>query len=89
MATKKVTITLDESLVESLGSAARDAGLPLSRFVAVAAEQELRRRAGQAYLAQWQSENGAFTAEEIAAAHAEMAAADAEHHRRQRGVEAV
>jgi hypothetical protein len=78
MATKKVTVTLPEELVEALGAAAREDGIPLSRLVAGAAEWELRRRIGRRLVADWQAEHGAFTAEELAAARAEMAEADAE-----------
>lgn len=79
MASKKVTITLDESLVDAMTSAAREAGVPLSRLVASAAERELRLRAGRATVEEWQAEHGAFTPDELAAARAEMASADAEH----------
>lgn len=78
MAVKKVTVTLPEELVEALGAAAREDGVPLSRLVATAAESELRRRVGRQLVADWQAEHGAFTVEEIAAARAEMAAADAQ-----------
>jgi len=78
MATKKVTVTLPEELVDALGAAARDEGIPLSRLVAGAAESELRRRVGRQLVTDWQAEHGAFTAEELAAAKAEMAAADAQ-----------
>ena len=76
MAVKKVTVTLPEELVEALGSAAREDGVPLSRLVASAAESELRRRVGRRLVADWQAEHGAFTVEELTAARAEMAAAD-------------
>ncbi|MFC0864983.1 hypothetical protein ACFHYQ_22060 [Sphaerimonospora cavernae] len=79
MASKKVTITLDEALVEAMGAAAREAGVPLSRLIASAAERELRLRLGRAEVAEWQAEHGAFTPEELAAVRAEMAAADAEY----------
>jgi hypothetical protein len=79
MATRKVTITLDEHLVEAMGVAAREAGVPLSRLIASAAEREMRRRIGQAVVAEWEAEHGAFTPAELAAARAEMAAADAEY----------
>ena len=79
MASKKVTITLDESLVEALTGAAEEEGIPLSRLVAGAAEQELRRRAGRAVVQEWQNEHGAFTPEELADARADLAAADAEY----------
>jgi post-segregation antitoxin (ccd killing protein) len=78
MATRKVTITLSEELAEALGVAAREDGVPLSRLVASAAERELRRRIGQQLIVEWQAEHGAFTADELAAARAEMAAADAQ-----------
>ncbi|GAA2639977.1 hypothetical protein Adu01nite_75770 [Paractinoplanes durhamensis] len=78
MAVRKVTVTLPEELVEALGAAAREDGVPLSRLVANAAESELRRRVGRHLVAEWQAEHGAFTGEELAAARAEMAAADAE-----------
>lgn len=77
-ATKKVTITLDQSLVEALADAAAEEGIPVSRLIASAAERELRLRAGQAVVQEWQAEHGGFTPEELASARAEMAAADAE-----------
>jgi len=79
MATRKVTITLDEDLVQAMSVAAREAGVPLSRLIASAAEREMRRRIGQAVVAEWEAEHGAFTPQELAAARAEMAAADAEY----------
>jgi hypothetical protein len=79
MATKKVTITLDESLVEALAGAAEEEGIPLSRLVAGAAERELRLRVGRAAVQEWQAEHGAFTPEELAAVRADMAAADADY----------
>lgn len=79
MATRKVTITLDEDLASALGSAAREAGIPLSRLIARAAERELRLSFGRRVLAEWQEEHGAFTPEELAAARAEIAAADLEY----------
>lgn len=79
MASKKVTITLDESLVEALAGAAEEEGIPLSRLVAGAAERELRLRAARAVIQEWQAEHGAFSPDELAAARAEMATADAEH----------
>lgn len=79
MATKKVTITLDESLVKTLAEAAEEEGIPLSRLIAGAAERELRLRAGRAVIQEWQAEHGAFTPEELADARADLAAADAEY----------
>jgi post-segregation antitoxin (ccd killing protein) len=85
MATRKITITLDEQLVDAMAAAAREAGIPLSRMIASAAEREMRRSIGLAAVAQWEAENGAFTPEELAAARAEMAAADDEYFRRAEG----
>ena len=53
------------------GTVARETARP-------AAAEGRRRRAGQRLIAEWQAEHGVFTADEIAAARAEMAEADAE-----------
>jgi post-segregation antitoxin (ccd killing protein) len=79
MATRKVTITLDEKLADAMSAAAREAGIPLSRLIASAAERELRLSFGRQVLADWQEEHGAFTPAELAAARAEIAAADLEY----------
>jgi hypothetical protein len=79
MATRKVTITLDEKLASAMKSAAREAGIPLSRLIASAAEREIRLSFSRRLLAEWQEEHGAFTPEELAAARAEIAAADLEY----------
>lgn len=79
MASKKVTITLEEALVEAMNVLARKAGVPLSRLIADAAERELRLRVGRAELADWQAEQGTLTPQELADARAEMATADAEY----------
>lgn len=81
MATRKVTITLDEDLAEAMGVAAREAGIPVSRFIASAAEREMRLHLGRQAVAEWEAEHGAFTPEEVAAARAEMAVADSEYFR--------
>jgi hypothetical protein len=85
MATRKITITIDEQLVDAMVAAAREAGIPLSRMIASAAEREMRRSIGLAAVAEWEAEHGAFTPEELAAARAEMAAADDEYFRRGQG----
>jgi hypothetical protein len=45
----------------------------------MAAERELEPSFGRQVLAEWQEEHGAFTPEELAAARAELAAADLEY----------
>jgi hypothetical protein len=77
MAAKKVTVTLPEDLVDLVNAAAAEAGIPVSRLVSSALERDLQLRLGRALMAEWQAEHGAFTLAEIAAAKAEMAAADA------------
>jgi len=79
MATRKVTITLDEDLVDAISRTARETGVPLSRMIASAAEREMRRRIGLAAVAEWEAEHGAVTPEELAAARAELAVADNEY----------
>ncbi|MBF9070408.1 ribbon-helix-helix domain-containing protein [Streptacidiphilus fuscans] len=79
MASKKVTITLEEALVEAMNVLAREAGVPVSRLIASAAERELRLRVGRAEFVAWQAEHGALTPQELADARAEMATADAEY----------
>jgi hypothetical protein len=86
MATRKVTITLDEGLVEAVGAAAREAGVPLSRFIASAAEREMRLHLGRQVVAEWEAEHGAFTPAELAAARAELAGADNEYFHGDAGV---
>lgn len=71
MAAKKVTITLDETLVEALAGAAKEEGIPLSGLIAGAAERELRLRTGRTVLQEWQREHGAFTPDELTAARAD------------------
>jgi post-segregation antitoxin (ccd killing protein) len=77
MAARKVTVTLPEELVDQVNAAAAEAGIPVSRLVSSALERDLQRRLGRALMHDWQAEHGAFTPAEIAAARAEMAAADA------------
>ena len=79
MATRKVTITLDEKLADAMSSAAQEAGIPLSRLIASAADREMRLSFGRRVLAEWQEEHGAFTPEELEGARAEIAAADLEY----------
>ncbi len=78
MASKKITVTIPEELAATVSAAAEEAGIPLSRLVSSALERDLRLRAGRVLIAEWQAEHGSFTPAELAAARAEMAAADAE-----------
>lgn len=69
----KVTNSIDEHLLAELMEEAREEGVPLSRFVANAAEQALRHRVGKRVLDEWHAEHGAFLLEELAAARPEIA----------------
>jgi cytosine/adenosine deaminase-related metal-dependent hydrolase len=78
VATKKITITLPEEYLEQAKELAKEAGLPLSTWIAQTVEHEARIQAGLAAMRDWEAEHGAFTEEEHAQAHAELAKADAE-----------
>jgi hypothetical protein len=77
VATQKVTITIDEDVLATLRRLAAAAGLPLSTYVTRAAEHHARIQDGLAGVQEWELENGAFTADEIAEADADIAAAKA------------
>jgi predicted transcriptional regulator len=78
MATRKITITIPDEIADALSEIAEQDGVPVSRLITGAAEAELRRRGARKVIADWQAEHGAFTPDELAAARAEMAAADLE-----------
>ena len=73
MSTRKVTITIDESVLATLRSLAEQAGLPLSTYVTRAAEHHARIQDGLAAVQEWEQEHGAFTDDEFAAADAAIA----------------
>jgi multidrug resistance efflux pump len=77
MATKKVTITLPEEMVEKGHTLARQDGMSFSAWVAELAEDEIRRQDGLAAMREWEELYGAFTEEEIAEADADLDRADA------------
>ena len=77
MATRKVTITIDEAVLVTLRSLAEQAGLPLSTYVTRAAEHHARIQDGLAAMREWEQEHGAFTEDEIAEADVDIAQAKA------------
>ncbi|MFE3543585.1 ribbon-helix-helix domain-containing protein [Nocardia sp. NPDC059177] len=79
MATRKITVTVPEDLLDEIRAEASDRGL--SAYIAEALRAKLERDR-LLELAQWlQDEHGPVTDAERAAALAELAAVDAEHAR--------
>ncbi|WP_278261249.1 ribbon-helix-helix domain-containing protein [Nocardia sp. AG03] len=80
MATRKITVTVPEDLLDEIRAEASDRGL--SAYIAEALRAKLERDR-LVELAQWlQDEHGPVTDAERSAALAELAAVDAEHDRR-------
>jgi hypothetical protein len=80
MSVEKMSISMDEPLGAAIRAAAREAGQPVSTWVAEAAQAKLRSVALRRFLDEWQAENGAFTEEELAAAELRLG-----YHKRQTG----
>jgi hypothetical protein len=72
MATRKVTITLPEEVIERAAGLAKQEGLALSTWISHAAEHQARIQDGLAAIAEWEAEVGPITAAERAAARAEI-----------------
>lgn len=72
MKVDKLSISFDPELGDAVRSAAAQAGKPLSSWLAEAAASKLRSEALEEFLANWESEHGALTAEEIARAEREL-----------------
>jgi hypothetical protein len=77
MATRKITITMPEELVDQIKAYTDAEGTSVSAWISAAAAQQARFRATDEFLADWQREHGAFTPEELAEAEAKIAAAEA------------
>jgi len=75
----KMSISLDPELGDAVRSAAAQAGQPVSSWLADAAASKLRAEALAQFIATWEAEHGALTAEEVARAERELglAAGDA------------
>ena len=72
MSVEKMSISLDGPLGAAIRAAAREAGQPVSTWLAEAAQAKLRSVALRQFLDEWQAENGAFTEEEIESAAREL-----------------
>ena len=72
MRVDKISVSFNIELGDAVRSAAAHAGQPLSSWLAEAAASKLRAEALAQFLAIWESEHGALTAEELARAETEL-----------------
>ncbi len=70
MGVQKLSISLDEHVAAAAAASAERQGLSLSAWLTRAAEQALAIEDGLAAVAEWETEHGALTEEELAAADA-------------------
>jgi hypothetical protein len=75
MKVDKLSISFEPELGDAVRSAAAQAGKPVSSWLAEAAASKLRTEALAEFLANWETEHGALTAQEIARAERELALA--------------
>jgi hypothetical protein len=68
----KLSISFEPELGDAVRSAAGKAGKPVSSWLAEAAASKLRAEALAEFLAGWQAEHGALTAEEVGRAEREL-----------------
>jgi hypothetical protein len=68
MAVEKITISLDPELAASIRAEAEAAGTSVSAWITRSLQRERRRKAFFEALADWESEYGPITPEELAAA---------------------
>jgi hypothetical protein len=76
VASKKLSITLPADLAEDVERMARERGLPLSAWLAEAAEEAKRHQVALSAIADFEAEFGSFTDIELAEARARLAGAD-------------
>ena len=72
MKVDKLSISFEPELGDAVRSAAAQAGKPVSSWLAEAAASKLRAEALAEFLANWETEHGALTAQEIARAEQEL-----------------
>jgi hypothetical protein len=68
----KLSISFDAALGDAVRAAAQRRGDGLSRWLAEAAAAKLRAEALAQFLDEWEAEHGAFTAEELERAAADL-----------------
>ena len=72
MKVDKLSVSFDPDLGDAVRAAAERSGRGLSRWLAEAAAARLRAEALADFLAGWEAEHGALSAEEVARAAAEL-----------------
>lgn len=72
MKVDKMSVSFDPDLGDAIRGAAARGGQPLSTWLAAAAASKLRAEALTDFLAEWESESGPLTAQEIARAEREL-----------------
>ncbi|MEU4697237.1 ribbon-helix-helix protein, CopG family [Nonomuraea dietziae] len=78
MAVKKISISLPEETLDEIARLAEREGLSVSAWLTQAAGHVIRREAGLAAVREWEAEHGEITDDELSAAAAKLATADAE-----------
>lgn len=78
----KLAITVDAGVHAKLLRAAEAEGMSVSAWMTAAARRALLVRAGLAAVREWESEQGAFTPQELAAARRRVAASAREARRK-------
>lgn len=66
MPVKKLSVALEETVAAGAATAAERAGVSLSAWLNAAAERALVVEAGLAAVAEWETEHGALTDDELA-----------------------
>jgi hypothetical protein len=75
MVARKISISMDETLIDEVQQAAEEAGMTVSAWIAEQARDRVRLLGLAKLVDDWQKEHGSFTREEIDAMHAEFDAA--------------
>lgn len=70
MAARKISISMEEDLVEELQQAAEEAGMTVSAWIAEQVDHQIKVLGLLKLTDEWQQEHGYFTEEEIAEADA-------------------
>lgn len=75
---ERLSISFDDDLADEVRREAARRGTSISAWLAEAARQRLRTDGWKALFAEWEAENGAFTAEELREAREELGLTDSQ-----------